>query len=311
METILYSRWEHGACEIKDLGGTYEIEVPDGDRLILASKKKLFEHIYGGRDLHIPFDRYFKLGKYGSKQLGEPILDPIDLFPMVRVEEAEIVIQDTLDHSQRKPKRNRRRGLHVETADLHVGPSLDLGIDLGKRGHEVEKLMYKGFGAEIHRSGYDPDDVLQEIYRGLLSRNEGRCPFDARKSSFSHYVYMVCRCVIRNIHRSESRRRNRESIGVKATGEAWPDMDAASCKSLLGQAGLNIGADWDTIEDFRRWIRCQPRGRTYEGRLASEIIPHIYQGLTVKEIAALKDLPPYRISRAIRYLKSLRDSWFN
>lgn len=312
LETILHSRWEHGAREIKDLGGRYEIEDFDGTLLVLQSKRQLLMHLYRGRDLHIPFDRYFKLGKYSLvPQIGEP---SFDLFPVIRVTEGEIVVQEPSIQAKNVPKKSGGYGLQITESDLNQIGDPPLGIDLAKRGHEVAKLMYKGFGAEIGRSGYDHQDVLQEIYRGILSRNNGKCPFDVRKSSFSHYVYMVCRCVIRNIHRAEARRRNRERIGIstlRTTGEPWADIDVASCDSVMTEAGLGVEDDWDAIEDFRRWVRCQPRGRTYEGRLACEILPHIYQGLTIKEIAALKELPPYRISRAIRYLKSLRSAWYN
>ena len=85
-----------------------------------------------------------------------------------------------------------------------------LGIDLHKRGHEVRKLMYAGFGLRIARSGYDPEEVLQEVYRGILVRNEGKCPFDVRKSSFGHYVHMVIECVLNNYHRKEQRKRHHE-----------------------------------------------------------------------------------------------------
>jgi DNA-directed RNA polymerase specialized sigma24 family protein len=97
-----------------------------------------------------------------------------------------------------------------------VAPTEPLGIDLAKRGHEVRKLLFAGFGHRITRSGYDPDDVLQEIYRGLLARNKGRCPFDSRKSSFGHYVHMVCECVLNNFHRKQARIREIEQVGMSA-----------------------------------------------------------------------------------------------
>lgn len=90
-----------------------------------------------------------------------------------------------------------------------------LGIDLHKRGHEVRKLMYAGFGLRIARAGYDAEEVLQEVYRGILVRNQGKCPFDARKSSFGHYVHMVIECVLNNYHRKEQRKRTHELVGLE------------------------------------------------------------------------------------------------
>lgn len=74
-----------------------------------------------------------------------------------------------------------------------------LGIDLAKRGHEVRKLLFKGFGRLIVGNRLDPDDVTQEVFKALLVRNQGKCPWDSTKSSFGHYVHMVCMCVVNNI----------------------------------------------------------------------------------------------------------------
>jgi len=300
---VLYSRWEHGARKIEDLGGTYQMPDDEGLPRVFGSRRQLLMYLYKGRDLHLPFDRYFRIGKYSPMGQARPTLAPNELCV---IQDAEIIV-DKAPHRAADPGSAATRS-KVELGQITVGPTPVLGIDLARRGHEVEKLMYKGFGGEISRAGYDPDDVLQEIYRGILSRNQGRCPFDSRKSSFSHYVYMVCRCVIRNIHRAESRRRERESVGIRTRGE---DTDVASSDSLLCQAGLNTNDDLDTLQDFKRWVRSQARGRTNEGQLACQIIPYLYQGLTIKEIALQLERAPYQISRAIRYLRSLRSAWCN
>lgn len=93
-----------------------------------------------------------------------------------------------------------------------------LGIDLSVRGHEVRKLFYAGgFTPVLVREGIDPDEFLQEVYRGLLARNRGTCPWDHKKSSFGHYVHIVIRCVLSNYLRRERLRDSRE--GVTDDGE--------------------------------------------------------------------------------------------
>ena len=88
-----------------------------------------------------------------------------------------------------------------------------LGIDLGVRGHEVRKLFYAGgFTGVLTREGIDPEEFLQEVYRGLLARNRGTCPWDHRKSSFGHYVHIVIRCVLSNYLRRERLRDSRETV---------------------------------------------------------------------------------------------------
>ena len=94
----------------------------------------------------------------------------------------------------------------------------DLGIDLSLRSHEVRKLFYAGgFTGVLTREGIDPEEFLQEVYRGLLARNRGACPWDHRKSSFGHYVHIVIRCVLSNYLRRERLRDSRE--GVTDDGE--------------------------------------------------------------------------------------------
>jgi len=86
-----------------------------------------------------------------------------------------------------------------------------VGIDLSKRGVEVRKLFYAAFAHGLAKDGYDPEECLQEVYKGLLTRNKGTCPFDVRKSSFGHYVHIVTRCVLANYIRKERRRAMFES----------------------------------------------------------------------------------------------------
>ena len=104
-------------------------------------------------------------------------------------------------------------------AELHAVSTSHLGIDLENRSHEVRKLFFAGFGKQCYAAGYDPEDVLQEIYRGLLARNKGICPFDPAKSSFGHYVHMVCGCVVANYHRKMNKLKQREQVGIMGFDE--------------------------------------------------------------------------------------------
>jgi len=90
-------------------------------------------------------------------------------------------------------------------------PASLVGIDLAVRGVEVRKLFYAAFARGLVKDGYDPEEALQEVYRGLLARNLGTCPFNVAKSSFGHYVHIVTRCVLANYIRKEKRRTMHES----------------------------------------------------------------------------------------------------
>lgn len=128
-----------------------------------------------------------------------------------------------------------------------------LGIDLGVRGHEVRKLFYAGgFTGVLVREGIDPEEFLQEVYRGLLARNRGACPWDYKKSSFGHYVHIVIRCVLANYLRRERLRDSREGVtddgelpvGLSSTGEGYTELRDL----LVGLYGE--GEERDRVEAF-------------------------------------------------------------
>lgn len=87
------------------------------------------------------------------------------------------------------------------------------GIDLSVRGGEVKKLFYGcGFAHGLQKDGIDPEEVLQEVYRGIIIRNSGICPYDYEKSTFGHYVYMVTSNVVANYIRKWKRRKEMEEL---------------------------------------------------------------------------------------------------
>lgn len=145
----------------------------------------------------------------------------------------------------------RPRGGDGNLLELFAEPEPPrLGIDLAARGHEVRKLMWAGFGHKILRAGYDPEDVLQEVFRGILARNIGKCPWDARKSSFGHYVHMVIGCVLTNYHRKQQSVRGSEVIGARGSGGEVGDAarvavavertDGGLMDSLLGTLPVEL-----------------------------------------------------------------------
>lgn len=73
-----------------------------------------------------------------------------------------------------------------------------LGVDLERRCKEVKKLFMAHCAKMCLENRCDPEEVLQEVYKGILIRNKGECPFDPSKSAFSTYVVMVSKCVTIN-----------------------------------------------------------------------------------------------------------------
>lgn len=115
------------------------------------------------------------------------------------------------------------RGLGPIRRKRDGGVTGSLGIDLAERGNEVRKLFYAGgFTGTLIKQGIDPEDFLQEVYRGILARDRGSCPWDAKKSSFGHYVHIVIKCVLSNYLRKDRRRTSHEDLtsdGVMVEGE--------------------------------------------------------------------------------------------
>jgi len=75
---------------------------------------------------------------------------------------------------------------------------ITLGIDVTEKYYDIRRLFYKRYAKQVVAFGEDPEDVLQEVYRGILIRNKGACPYDPRKSAFSTYVMLVCHCIVSN-----------------------------------------------------------------------------------------------------------------
>ncbi len=111
-----------------------------------------------------------------------------------------------------------------------------LGIDLAARAHEVKKLFYaSSICWSVQREGIDAEEFLQEIYRGLLARNQGTCPWDASKSSFGHYVHIVMLCVLSNYLRKDRRRTSVEELTGDEfmTGLSSEPLDQSDRRDVL------------------------------------------------------------------------------
>ena len=65
------------------------------------------------------------------------------------------------------------------------------------------------------KTGVSTEEVLQEVYKGLLIRNRGSCPFDPDKSAMSTYVVMVIDCITMNYMNKFNRTSDRFVTGVE------------------------------------------------------------------------------------------------
>ena len=167
------------------------------------------------------------------------------------------------------------------------GVSGGLGIDLKKRAHEVRKLFYAGgFTRTLLREGIDPEDFLQEVYRGLLTRNNGTCPWDHSKSSFGHYVHIVIRCLLSNYLRKERRHTSMEEVSTD--GEL-----------VAGAVGPSAGG-----EDFnRRDLLRDVFGEGKELDVALTVVSALEGGGSRKEVADQLGLPLPTVDGILRRVR--------
>jgi len=233
-------------------------------------------------------------------------------------------------------KAPRKSKAKINHRALSVSPvSGPIGIDLENRSLEVKKLLFAGFGSRINRHGYDPKDVLQEVYMGLLARNRGTCIFDPSVSSFGHYVHMVCGCILANYHRKKSRRAEHEQVGmyVAGMGDDEPSgmSDAALAASSMGTSAfghtgaVGVGAFLAGSLEPERNISTERtiyslslsliREGTKNGKLrpeaslALDALPLVHMGMRRSEIAAELKREPNKVGRALSFLRKTTRVW--
>lgn len=80
----------------------------------------------------------------------------------------------------------------------------------------------RGFARRLRAAGWEDEDALQEVFIGLLTRQQGRSRFNPSRSSLSHYLFVVLSSMTSNLlKRRQIRERSLVSI------EADAGMDTA------------------------------------------------------------------------------------
>jgi len=289
----MWTSWEHGQLPVQREGRVWRIHWPSKPAQDFESGRALMRAVHGGRDPHLTPERYFRTGRHDTGRSGvEAAASTLDLFGTPERYEDPIPMGRTRRRLRvsRPPAPSRRRTVGVGALHLVLGPppgptvaNGGLGIDLAVKHLDVRRLLFAGFGKRIVAMGYEPEDVLQDVYRGLLARNRGRCPWDARKSSFGHYVHMVCSCILSNYHRSKSRVSSREVLGARChdeDGGGWCDV----AESRLPE----VGADQDYGRrhlDMVADVEGELVRTVDEPGLALAVLPHMLEGRNRREIS--------------------------
>jgi DNA-directed RNA polymerase specialized sigma24 family protein len=364
VEMHLYTRYEHGNLPVRvfrDEDGETRYGVtpkdPGGTELVHGSARQLIASLYG-HDVHMPFDRYFRLGRYRRRGRASGQADLLTLLDsdgehdtwrtpvVVHGRDIEVpretdVAVDPGDGGEKdSPDEDVLEFIAAMEGDLKpldhfVEPTDELvaafdksfaleldriegtvGIELDERSQrsgskfkadEVRRLLWRGFAGKMLSQGYDPDDVLQEVYRGLLVRNNGTCPWDGRKSTFGHYVHMVIGCVLTNYHRKQVRRKREEIVPLDSRDGEERVTDVGQHGSCRIEDGSEVG-DMLALEQLAEYLRGLPDG-TPEAELGRQILPLVASGHQRGEIVRETGRRPSLVSRALAWLRRQTALW--
>lgn len=366
-EMHLYSRYEHGNLPVRvyrdPQGATlYDITYPSdtsatGTALTFSSARQMIAHFYG-HDVHMPFDRYFRLGRYRqrgrasgqanllsllderqggsrktsitvhtSKEVSAPWRSGISVdnvkkgkenLPDSAIAEFVAAMKDDLlpldgfIHPTEELKEAFNKSFELELDRVQGVVGIELGAkserkDSAFKADEVRRLLWRGFAGKMLSQGYDPEDVLQEVYRGLLVRNKGRCPWDGRKSTFGHYVFLVIGCVLTNYHRKQIRRIDKEAIPLSLNKDGDDMADIGQYGSCHIEYGSELG-DMIAIDELGKYLATLPDSGP-EAVLGRSILPLVASGHQRGEIVRQTGSKPSLVSRALSWLRRQTALW--
>lgn len=225
----------------------------------------------------------------------------------------------TWDHTQNKyvsmwtPDRKRKRRKRVQIASdidvieivknahrarVEVRPKA-VGVDLATRSHEVAKLFYAGYGRQAIREGLDLEETLQEVYLKIAVANAGNNPWNPEKSSFGHYVHLVCRSAFFNYREKVFRRRRHERTGASGYGSDGEyrnrDISELEIEDERGQSGYQ---SFEAREEIQSVLDCV---EDHE----KPIIERVACGYKLSEIKDEFGVSPNGIRRVLRKARSV------
>lgn len=310
----VWTRWEDGGCPVtvwenSEVGTVYELRRETGSEFYHSTRKLL--RAITGRECKLSFERYFRIDEPTRRAPTISVFDLGRLSKLRRRQRRQKKTQIGGGFSEHRSKEglrltagaNETRVRQLVEQVQAIFPELEpamprpLGIDLAKRGHEVRKLLFAGFRGLMASKGYDPEEVLQEIFAGILRRNAGKCPWDARKSTFGFYCTMIIRCVLTNYHRKMSRKQDREAL----------ELDEGSTLPMSSpQSFVSASTDVLARESLERWLAVSG---TPEAELALRLLPLVEQGMGRREIVSLTGLKETLVSRGMAYLRERARSW--
>lgn len=279
---------EHGSHRVEADDSGFRVFWPSGPKSYSSARRTIIALVNGVedpdrhcKDPKVTFDNYFRLNKGFSRDLS--ISDVI-----------RVVRSDSKSLSTSVPE------VEIKN-DYSLSVERRRGIDLSENYRDVKRLFYAGFSKRVFAMGYDPEEVFQELCKGILIRNNGKCVFDPEKSSLGHYVHMVTNCIISNYNRKHSRIRRTESVGYM--GEDGEVVDLSSVDIPVEAEQLSALSAHDIVNSVNRSV---PRQMGQYGRdKVSLAVKMITEGRGRSEIVEATGLTVGAVSKIIKAVREM------
>lgn len=211
-------------------------------------------------------------------------ISTMDVIPKVRTKTNELVVS---------VPRERIKGENSLSVDSKCG------IDLEVNYMDVKRLFYAGFSRRVFAMGYDPEELFQELCKGLLVRNKGKCVFDPKVSSLGHYVHMVANCILSNYNRKYSRVRRSENVGYK--DEDGEVVDLSCCDLPVESQQLSSVAANEMMDSIME--RVPGLVKHNDSKMVEKAMEMVAEGRIRSEIVAETGLPVSTVSKIIRAVR--------
>lgn len=246
MGAIYYTRIRDGSYKVEIQDNAYLLHTPKGP-VSYATPRLLLADITGhptGRNWSL--DRYFRIRTY-SRRAGEVGPDAA-------------VLKSWFSKRPKNPT--------------------SAGVSVGQQHLDIRRLVLHGYGAKIAARGLDVEDVIQEVCRAVIVRNDGDGRFDASRSSFGHYIYMVTRSVLSHMGK-QSRRWQQEVSSSAPPSYADEDsltlLDKTACPNIMDAESMMLLRDAVTVAKMQLGERLGPQ--------VDRALPHIMSGSAHKDVA--------------------------
>ena len=161
------------------------------------------------------------------------------------------------------------------------------GIDLSQKHNEVKKIFLKHCSKMCLDNRCDPEDVLQEVYKGIIIRNNGKCPFDESKSAFSTYVVMVSKCVTINYV---------NKMGKKTYGEVYGKEDT------IENEDHNIGGFEESSAEEMMYFN---QLRDLLKKEQAEIYDDLLNGYKISHISRRRSIDSRKVNKYISEIRKI------